>query len=206
MKEGHRGRERHARRRRRRRPVNRPDKLNALNNETLVEAHEGGREGPRSEDSGVGVVILTGRGEKAFIAGADLGPRPRGARRRGGPKQNSILGQTGLTLAIETSRKPWLAAINGYALGGGLEMALACDVRFFARTRPSSACPRSRSASYPGYGGTQRLPRPRRRRDVASQLVLTGDPIGAEDALRIGLVNDGLPAGGAHGEHKEGRD
>lgn len=166
--------------------VNRPDKLNALNNETLVELTKAAAD--LEADSGVGVVILTGAGEKAFIAGADISVLAKQGVEEA--KQNSILGQR-LTLAIETSRKPWLAAINGYALGGGLEMALACDVRFCSNTA-KLGLPEVSLGIIPGYGGTQRLPR-LVGAGVASQLVLTGDPIGADDALRIGLVNAVCP-------------
>ena len=162
--------------------VNRPDKLNALNNETLVELGQAVQD--LESDAGVGVVILTGAGEKAFVAGADISVLAKQGVEEA--KQNSLLGQR-LTLAMEGSKKPYLAAINGFALGGGLEMALACDVRFCSSTA-KLGLPEVSLGIIPGYGGTQRLPR-LVGTGAALHLILTGDPIGADEALRIGLVN-----------------
>ncbi len=162
--------------------VNRPDKLNALNNETIGELTQAVSELGR--DATVGAVILTGAGEKAFIAGADIAVLAKQGVADG--KQNAQIGQE-LTLAIERAPKPFLAAINGYALGGGLEMALACDLRY-ASKNAKLGLPEVSLGIIPGYGGTQRLPR-LVGSGVALQLILTGDPVGADEALRIGLVN-----------------
>jgi enoyl-CoA hydratase len=162
--------------------VNRPDKLNALDNATIEELR--GAVAELSADTAVGVVVLTGSGSKAFIAGADIA----GLAEQGviDGKANSRHGQE-LTLAIERSPKPFLAAINGYALGGGLEIALACDVRLAAKTA-RLGLPEVSLGIIPGYGGTQRLPR-LIGSGPALQMILGGDPIGADDALRLGLVN-----------------
>jgi len=162
--------------------VSRPEKLNALDNETLRELL--GAVETLSADAGVGVVVVTGAGEKAFVAGADIaGLSKQGVEEA---KRNSTLGQR-VTLAIERSPKPFLAAINGFALGGGLELALACDLRFAAATA-RLGLPEVSLGIIPGYGGTQRLPR-LVGSGAALQLILTGDPIQADEALRIGLVN-----------------
>jgi enoyl-CoA hydratase len=162
--------------------VNRPDKLNALDNETIEELRAAVAE--LSDDAAVGVVVLTGSGSKAFIAGADIAGLARQGVLDG--KANARLGQE-LTLAIERSPKPFLAAINGYALGGGLEIALACDLRIAAKTA-KLGLPEVSLGIIPGYGGTQRLPR-LIGSGPALQMILGGDPIGADEALRLGLVN-----------------
>jgi enoyl-CoA hydratase len=162
--------------------VNRPDKLNALNEKVIAEltvAFEGIR-----DRSDLGAAILTGAGPKAFIAGADIGVLsqcdPRAAR------ENAVRGQA-LTTLLESLGKPVLAAINGYALGGGCELALACTLRL-ASENAKLGQPEVKLGILCGYGGTQRLPRlvgPGR----ALELLLTGEPVGAEEAYRIGLVN-----------------
>lgn len=162
--------------------IDRPAKLNALDNATIRELHAA--VATLSADANVGVVIVTGAGDKAFVAGADIeGLVDQGVL---GGKANAWLGQ-GLTLAIERSPKPFLAAINGYALGGGLELALACDLRY-AATTARLGLPEVGLGIIPGYGGTQRLPR-LIGEGPALQLILGGDPVTAEEALRIGLVN-----------------
>lgn len=166
--------------------INRPDKLNALNAQTIADLT--GAVAELESDDGVGVVILTGAGEKAFIAGADIGMLADQGVLDG--RGNAAQGQA-LTLAIERSRKPFLAAINGFALGGGLEMALACDMRFAAQTA-KLGLPEVGLGIIPGYGGTQRLPR-LVGMGLALELILTGDHISAEEALRIGLVNKVFP-------------
>ncbi len=162
--------------------VNRPEKLNALDNETISELRAAIAEQSAADE--VGAIILTGAGEKAFIAGADISVLADQGVLDG--KRNSQHGQA-LTLEMEQSPKPILAAINGFALGGGLEMALACDVRF-ASNNARLGLPEVSLGILPGYGGTQRLSRLIGSGN-AMQLLLTGDHISAEEALRVGLVN-----------------
>lgn len=162
--------------------VNRPDKLNALNGDTIVELSAAVVE--LDADDGVGVVIVTGAGDKAFVAGADIGMLADQGVLDG--RRNAAQGQA-LTLRIERSRKPFLAAINGFALGGGLELALACDMRFAAQTA-RLGLPEVGLGIIPGYGGTQRLPR-LIGMGPALELILTGDHVTADEALRVGLVN-----------------
>ena len=162
--------------------VNRPTKLNALDDVTIAELDA--VFAAIDVDAAVGAVIVTGAGEKAFVAGADIGVLAKQGVLDG--KANAQRGQA-LTLRIENLSKPVLAAINGFALGGGLELALACDVRFAAVTA-KLGLPETSLGIIPGYGGTQRLPR-LVGTGAALQLILTGDPISAEEALRIGLVN-----------------
>jgi enoyl-CoA hydratase len=162
--------------------VNRPDKLNALNEEVvggLAETFEKCR-----ADRAVRAVILTGAGDRAFIAGADISflaaCDPKAAR------DAALRGQA-LTLAMEGLGKPVLAAINGYALGGGCELALACTLRVAAEGAKLGQ-PEVKLGIIAGYGGTQRLPR-LVGKGKALELLLTGEPIDAAEALRIGLVN-----------------
>jgi enoyl-CoA hydratase len=162
--------------------VDRPDKLNALDHETIQELRDAFA--ALGVDAEVGVIVLTGAGEKAFIAGADIGGLSKQGVLDG--KQNARHGQA-LTLAIESCPRPVIAAINGYALGGGLEMALACDMRF-ASTKARLGLPEVSLGIIPGYGGTQRLAR-LVGTGKALEMVLTGDPVPAEEALRVGLVN-----------------
>ena len=162
--------------------INRPDKLNALNNETISELIECVIE--MSADDSVGAVILTGSGDKAFVAGADIGMLVDQGVMDG--RSNAAHGQR-LTQLMESSPKPYLAAINGYALGGGLELALACDMRY-ASTQARLGLPEVSLGIIPGYGGTQRLPR-LVGMGRALEMMLTADPMKAEDACRVGLVN-----------------
>ncbi len=162
--------------------VNRPQKLNALDAATIAELTTAF--GELAADDGIGAIVLTGAGEKAFVAGADISVLARQGVLDG--RENARLGQA-LTLRIEESPKPVLAAINGFALGGGLELALACDVRF-ASSNAKLGLPEVSLGIIPGYGGTQRLPR-LVGQGLALQMILTGDPITADEALRIGLVN-----------------
>jgi len=166
--------------------VNRPQKLNALDAQTIDELEAAFRE--LSLDEKVGAIVLTGAGEKAFIAGADIAMLGRQGVLDG--TANARRGQA-LTLAMEAVQKPVLAAINGFCLGGGLELALACDVRFAAATA-KLGLPEVSLGIIPGYGGTQRLPR-LIGQGPALQMILTGDPIPAEEALRLGLVNGVFP-------------
>jgi enoyl-CoA hydratase len=162
--------------------VDRPEKLNALNGETIRALHA--QVDALSQDDSVGAVIVTGAGEKSFVAGADIGELAEQGVLDGA--DNARLGQA-LTLAMERSPKPFLAAINGFALGGGLELALGCDLRF-ASSKAKLGLPEVSLGIIPGYGGTQRLPR-LVGTGAALQLILTGDFVDAETALRIGLVN-----------------
>ena len=162
--------------------VDRPDKLNALDSATIAELLE--HTEALARDDAVGAIVLTGAGEKAFVAGADI----RGLAQQGvlDGAENARTGQR-LTLAFERAPKPVIAAINGFALGGGLELALACDLRF-ASTNARLGLPEVSLGIIPGYGGTQRLPR-LVGMGKALELILTGDHVTAEDAHRIGLVN-----------------
>jgi enoyl-CoA hydratase len=162
--------------------VNRPAKLNALDGQTIAELDA--LFARLDADDGVGAVIVTGAGEKAFVAGADINVLSRQGVLDG--KANAQAGQA-LTLRIEQSKKPVLAVVNGFALGGGLELALACDLRFAAATA-KLGLPEVSLGIIPGYGGTQRLPR-LCGQGAALQLILTGEPVTADEALRIGLVN-----------------
>ena len=166
--------------------VNRPQKLNALDAQTIGELTQCFRE--LSADDKVGAIILTGAGEKAFIAGADISVLAKQGVLDG--TENAKLGQQ-LTCVMEESGKPILAAINGFALGGGLEMALACDLRF-ASDNAKLGQPEVNLGIIPGYGGTQRLPR-LGGQGLALELCITGRAITAEEAYRIGLVNRVVP-------------
>ena len=162
--------------------VNRPAVLNALNAATLREIDAAFRSA--AEDDGVGGVILTGSGEKAFVAGADINEL-----KELGPMQArevAALGQR-LFLRIERLGKPVIAAINGFALGGGLELASACTFRT-ASSNAVLGLPEVKLGIIPGYGGTQRLPR-LVGIGRAMELILTGEPVKADMAERMGLVN-----------------
>jgi enoyl-CoA hydratase len=162
--------------------IDRQDALNALNVETLTELRDRLRE--VAADESVRAVVLTGAGEKAFVAGADIkymsGLSPEGAKGWG------ALGHEAARL-LETMPKPTIAAINGFALGGGCELALACDIRY-ASSRAKLGQPEINLGIVPGWGGTQRLARVCGI-GVAKELILTGRTVDAEEALRIGLVN-----------------
>ena len=162
--------------------VDRPSKLNALDDLTIAELSAA--VAALDDDDAVGAIIVTGAGEKAFVAGADIQVLAKQGVLDG--KENARRGQA-LTLRMESCRKPVIAAINGFALGGGLELALACDVRF-ASDNAKVGLPEVSLGIIPGYGGTQRLPR-LVGSGVALQMILQGDPIDAQEALRIGLVN-----------------
>ncbi|MFO0984470.1 MAG: enoyl-CoA hydratase-related protein [Planctomycetota bacterium] len=162
--------------------VNRPQVLNALNADTLDELEQVFLR--LADDAAVAAVLLTGAGEKAFVAGADIGELAKLDLLTG--KSKSARGQAVFNL-IERLGKPVLAAINGYALGGGLELALACTLRTAARTA-QMGLPEVTLGIIPGYGGTQRLPRIVGE-GRALEMILTGDRINAEEAHRIGLVN-----------------
>jgi enoyl-CoA hydratase len=167
--------------------VNRPKVLNALNTRTMDELRRTILS--LKHDDGVRSVILTGAGDKSFVAGADINElaeqSPTGGR------DHAMRGQHVLDL-IENMGKPVIAAINGYALGGGCELAMACTLRLAADTAKIGQ-PEINLGLIPGYAGTQRLSR-LVGAGRALELLLTGDPISAAEAHRLGLVNRVVPA------------
>src|SRR5450631_1039020 len=163
--------------------VNRPKVLNALNSATLEELRAAFTD--IKNDASIRVVMFTGAGEKAFIAGADIGEL--GKQDPVAAKEFTHRGQSVLDL-IENLGKPVIACINGFALGGGCEIAMACTMRLASETAKLGQ-PEVKLGIIPGYGGTQRLPR-LVGKGVAMQLVLTGEMITAQEAHRIGLVNE----------------
>ena len=162
--------------------VNRPDKLNALNAATVGELERAFRELRADED--VRGIIITGAGEKAFVAGADIAELAKMGPIDG--VRVSRQGQDAFRM-LERMPKPVIAAVNGFALGGGLELALACHVRI-ASSKARFGLPEVKLGIIPGYGGTIRLPR-LVGRGRALELILTGEMIDAAEAHRIGLVN-----------------
>ena len=162
--------------------IDRQDALNALNVETLTELRDRLRD--LSTDNDVRAVVLTGAGEKAFVAGADI-------KYMSGLGSNEAKGWGGLGheagRLLETMAKPTIAAINGFALGGGCELALACDIRY-ASSRAKVGQPEINLGIVPGWGGTQRIARVCGV-GVAKDLIFTGRLVDAEEALRIGLVS-----------------
>jgi len=162
--------------------VNRPDKLNALNGETIGELHIAFEQA--RHDDAVRVVVLAGAGEKAFVAGADIGElatlTPIEARARSRAGQSMMRG-------IETLGKPVIARIQGYALGGGLELAMSCHLRV-ASERAKLGQPEINLGLIPGFGGTQRLLR-LAGRSAALELCLLGHPIDAARGLELGVLN-----------------
>jgi enoyl-CoA hydratase len=161
---------------------NRPKVLNALNRKTIQELHSILTDA--SDDSAVRVLILTGSGEKAFVAGADINELAQQTPVHG--REFSLFGQ-GVFHLLETSGKPSICAINGFALGGGCELALCCSIRLASKTARLGQ-PEVKLGILPGYGGSQRLAR-LCGKGVAHELCLTGEMINAEEAQRIGLVN-----------------
>ena len=166
--------------------INRPEKRNALNIKTREEGAAVLDE-LRGDDS-VGVVVFTGAGDKAFIAGADIAEF---AGRTANMQREVMLGRS-LFTAIDSFPKPVIAMINGYCLGGGCELALACDIRIASETA-SFGQPEINLGIIPGGGGTQRLPR-LVGEGKAMELILTGEIIDAKTAFAIGLVNHVVPA------------
>lgn len=161
--------------------INRPKALNALNSTVLDEMSAAFDD--LAADDDVQVVIVTGSGEKAFVAGADITQmRPMNA---GEGKAFAEKGE-GLFLKIDHFPKPVIAAVNGFALGGGCELAMACDIRL-ASEKAKIGQPEVNLGIIPGFGGTQRLPR-LVGRGMAKLMIYTGDMIDAQEALRIGLV------------------
>jgi len=167
--------------------VNRPKVLNALNMATMEELRGVFHE--IKNDPSIRVVILTGAGEKAFIAGADVGELAQNNPVTA--KQYTHRGQSVLNL-IENLAKPVIACINGFALGGGCEIAMACTLRLASESAKLGQ-PEVKLGILPGYGGTQRLPR-LVGKGIALELLITGEMISAQEAYRIGLVNKVVPA------------
>jgi enoyl-CoA hydratase len=165
--------------------VNRPDKLNALNDDTIAELGQAIDEAIGRDD--VGGIILTGAG-RAFIAGADIA----GMQGRSALEMQRLARRGQIVFRrFETSPKPVIAAVNGFALGGGCELAMACHLRL-ASDAAKFGQPEVKLGLIPGYGGTQRLPR-LVGRGRALQLLMTGEMIDANEAFRIGLVNAVMP-------------
>jgi enoyl-CoA hydratase len=161
---------------------NRPKVLNALNRKTIEELRDALLDA--RDDQAVRVLILTGGGEKAFVAGADIGELAQRTPVDG--KDFSLFGQSVFHL-LETMGKPSICAINGFALGGGCEVALCCTIRIASKSAKLGQ-PEVKLGIIPGYGGSQRLAR-LCGKGVAHELCLTGEMITAEEALRVGLVN-----------------
>ena len=166
--------------------INRPDSLNAMNREVLIEFINGLKK--IQSDKEIRVIIITGSGVKAFIAGADIKLMQKMNREEAFDFAN--LGQE-LANLIEKSAKPVIAAVNGYALGGGCEIALSCHLRI-ASDNAIFAQPEVKIGLLPGWGGTQRLPRIIGR-GLANEIILTGRNVTAKEALDIGLVNKVVP-------------
>jgi enoyl-CoA hydratase len=167
--------------------LNRPDKLNALNGVVIAEL--GDAVGHVEGDPGVRGVILTGAGSKAFVAGADISEIAEQGATDG--KARALAGQQ-VFRRLERCGKPVIAAVNGFALGGGCELAMACHLRIASETAKFGQ-PEVKLGIGPGYGGTVRLPR-LVGKGRALELLLTGQMIDAQEAWRIGLVNRVVPA------------
>jgi enoyl-CoA hydratase len=166
--------------------INRPKSLNALNRATIQELSKALEEFAR--DAEVGVVLITGAGEKSFVAGADISEMREFASVQA--LEFALFGQ-GVLGFIEQMPQPVIGVINGYALGGGCELAMACDI-LVAAENARFGQPEVSLGILPGYGGTQRLPR-LIGRNLAKELVLTGEMIPAQRAYEIGLVNRVVP-------------
>ena len=167
--------------------INRPQKLNALNREVLTELATA--IASAQENKGVRAILITGAGDKAFVAGADISEFQDYNLEEG--KQLAKDGHNNVFNAIENSTKPVIAAINGFALGGGLELAMACHIRI-ASENAKLGLPEVTLGLIPGYGGTQRLAQ-LVGKGLAFEMIFTADMIGAEKALQIGLVNHVVP-------------
>ncbi|NUM70883.1 MAG: enoyl-CoA hydratase/isomerase family protein [Ignavibacteriaceae bacterium] len=166
--------------------INRPDKLNALNHQVLTDLKSAVHELNNSSD--VKVIVITGSGEKSFVAGADISELNKCSALSG--LDFAEYGQ-GVFEDIENSQKPVIAAVNGFALGGGCELALACHIRYAAENAKFGQ-PEVNLGIIPGYGGTQRLAR-LINQARAAEMILTGDMITADEAYRTGLVNRVFP-------------
>ncbi len=166
--------------------INRPDKLNALNKETIAEV--GAAFAAAQADDRILGIILTGAGPKAFIAGADISEFAAFSIEEG-----KVLSQHGHDVfnSVENSKKPVIAAVNGFALGGGCELAMACHMRIAAENAKFGQ-PEVKLGLIPGYGGTQRLPL-LIGKGKAMELLMSAEMIDAQEALRLGLVNYVVP-------------
>jgi enoyl-CoA hydratase len=167
--------------------INRPSKLNALNVATIKELHDTFEN--LEKDDNVRLIIITGEGEKAFVAGADISEFANFSVEEGA--QLAAQGQDLLFDFIENLKKPVIAAVNGFALGGGLELAMACHFRI-ASDNAKMGLPEVSLGVIPGYGGTQRLPQ-LVGKGRAMELVMTAGMIDAETAKNYGLVNHVVP-------------
>jgi len=167
--------------------IDRPEALNAMNPDVLQEIDKSVNDFIKDEK--IGVIILTGKGEKSFIAGADIKIMKQLDHK--GALEFGKLGQK-ITLTIENSPKPIIAAVNGFALGGGCEISLACHLRF-ASDDAKFAQPEVKLGLIPGWGGTQRLPKIVGK-GIATELIIGGHMIDAQEAYRIGLANKVFPS------------
>jgi len=167
--------------------INRPSKLNALNIATIKELHDGLES--LNTNPEIKVIIITGEGEKAFVAGADISEFAHFSIEEGA--QLAQQGQELLFDFIENLKTPVIAAVNGFALGGGLELAMACHIRI-ASDNAKMGLPEVSLGVIPGYGGTQRLPQ-LVGKGRAMELIMTAGMIPADEAYRIGLVNHVVP-------------
>ena len=163
--------------------INRPNKLNALNKETIGELHDAFKE--LQKDKKIKAIILTGSGEKAFVAGADISEFSDFSVKQG--KKLAAKGQKQLFDYIEGLTTPVIAAVNGFALGGGLELAMSCHFRV-ASENAKMGLPEVSLGLIPGYGGTQRLPQ-LVGKGRAMEMIMTAGMISAEQAHACGLVN-----------------
>lgn len=163
--------------------INRPNKLNALNKKTIGELHEAFKD--LNKDKSVKAIILTGSGEKAFVAGADISEFSDFSEKEG--KKLAAKGQKQLFNFVEELSKPVIAAVNGFALGGGLELAMACHFRV-ASDNAKMGLPEVSLGVIPGYGGTQRLPQ-FVGKGRAMEMIMTAGMISAAQAQDFGLVN-----------------
>ncbi len=167
--------------------INRPSKLNALNVATIKDLHDALEN--LDDDESVRVIILTGEGEKAFVAGADISEFAHFSVEEGA--QLAAQGQELLFDYVENLKTPTIAAVNGFALGGGLELAMACHFRI-ASDNAKMGLPEVSLGVIPGYGGTQRLPQ-LIGKGRAMEMIMTAGMISAEEAFRYGLVNHVVP-------------
>jgi enoyl-CoA hydratase len=167
--------------------INRPSKLNALNRATIQELHDAFEN--LESNSDVRVIIITGEGEKAFVAGADISEFASFTIQEGA--QLAAQGQELLFDFVENLKKPVIAAVNGFALGGGLELAMACHFRI-ASDNAKMGLPEVSLGVIPGYGGTQRLPQ-LIGKGRAMEMIMTAGMISAEEGFRTGLVNHVVP-------------
>lgn len=167
--------------------LHRPESLNALNKETLSELSRA--LGAAQQNTDIRCIILTGSGQKAFVAGADIKEFADYGQKEG--REMALSGQKNVFDKIENLSKPVIAAINGFALGGGLELAMACHIRYAADSA-KLGLPETTLGLIPGYGGTQRLPA-LVGKGLAMEMILSAKMITAQRAKEIGLVNDVFP-------------